>query len=80
MKNKRIVLNLAVIFFTVTNGFSQNVNWISSTEKQPWKTKEAIKLNEFNESTLVDIEILTDRNNKPLMVGEVVSMNWVGRL
>jgi hypothetical protein len=43
MKNNRIILNLAVIFFSVTNGFSQNVNWISSTEKQPWKTKKPSK-------------------------------------
>ena len=53
MKNNRIILNLAVIFFSVTNGFSQNVNWISSTEKQPWKTKKAIKVNEADAATAV---------------------------
>ena len=66
MKNKRIILNLAVIFFSVTNGFSQNVNWISSTEKQPWKTKEAIKVSDANAATAVDIEILTDKKQQTI--------------
>ena len=66
MKNKRIVLKLAVIFFTVSNGFSQNVNWVSSTEKQPWKTKGAIQLNEYKESTIIDIEILTDKKQQTI--------------
>lgn len=64
MKKNRILVKIAVISLIAFNGFSQNVNWISSTEKQPWKTKEAIKLNEFNESTLVDIEILTDKKQQ----------------
>jgi glucosylceramidase len=61
MKNKTTLLNFTLIILTAVNVFSQNVNWISSTEKQPWRTKEAIKLNDFKESTLVDIEILTDK-------------------
>jgi glucosylceramidase len=60
------VAKLAVIILTAANGFAQNVNWISSTEKQPWKTKEAIKLNEFNGSTPVDIEILTDKKQQTI--------------
>ena len=64
MKKNRILVKIAVFSLIAFNGFSQNVNWISSTEKQPWKTKEAIKLNEFNESTLVDIEILTDKKQQ----------------
>lgn len=66
MKNNRIILNLAVILFTVTNGFSQNVNWISSTEKQPWKTKEAIKVSDANAATAVDIEILTEKKQQTI--------------
>lgn len=64
MKNKTTILSFTLIILSAVNVFSQNVNWISSTEKQPWKTKEAIKLNDFKESTLVDIEILTDKKQQ----------------
>lgn len=66
MKNKTRLIKFAVIIFTSVNGFSQNVNWISSTEKQPWKTKEVIKLNEYSESTTVDIEILADKKQQTI--------------
>lgn len=66
MKKNSVLQGLAFIFLTIFNGFSQDVSWVSSTEKQPWKTKEAIKLNDFNESTPIDIEILTDKKQQTI--------------
>ena len=66
MKKKRLLIIFAAIFLITFNGFSQNVNWISSTEKQPWKTKEVIKLSDFTESTSVDSEILTDKKQQTI--------------
>jgi glucosylceramidase len=66
MKKNSVLQGLAFIFLTIFNGFSQDVSWVSSTEKQPWKTKEVIKLNDFNESTPIDIEILTDKKQQTI--------------
>ena len=66
MKNKKRVLKLTAIFLIALNGFSQNVNWISSTEKQPWRTKEAIKVIDADAATAVDIEILTDKKQQTI--------------
>lgn len=66
MKKNSVLQGLAFIFLTIFNGFSQDVSWVSSTEKQPWKTKEVIKLNDFNESMPIDIEILTDKKQQTI--------------
>lgn len=66
MKNKIRLVKFVVIILTTVNGFSQNVNWVSSTERQPWKTKEAIKTIDSNETTSVDIEIFTHKKQQTM--------------
>lgn len=66
MQNKRILLKIAVILLTTLNGFSQDISWVSTTEKQPWKTKEAIKFIDFTASMPIDIEILTNKKQQTI--------------
>ena len=66
MKKTTTLLKFAALFLTASTGFSQNVAWISSTEKQPWKTKETIQVTNYKEATPVDIEILTDKKQQTI--------------
>jgi glucosylceramidase len=66
MKNKRVVIELAFIFCLVVNSFSQNVDWVSSTDENRWVKKESIILTDFKDTDQVDIEILTDQKQQTM--------------
>ena len=66
MKNKRVLLELAIIFIVVVNGFSQNINWVCSTEQNKWIKKDSIKLNDIKDATQFDIEVLTDHKQQTM--------------
>ncbi|MFY7899829.1 MAG: glycoside hydrolase family 30 protein [Chitinophagaceae bacterium] len=66
MQNKQSFLVLAFILYSALKGFSQEINWVSTTEKQPWRTKESIKLNDYSTTIPIDIEILTDKKQQTI--------------